>query len=163
MKMNIKKGDNVLVIAGKDKGKTGKVMEVSPSQNKATVENINMVTKHKKPRNAQEKGGIIKVAAPMEISNLMVVCQTCGKATRVARKEVDGKNCRICKKCGASLDRAYVRAVKKEAKKAVKAEAKEEKKKDSNVKARPEAKTQVKTKAMDKTVTTPAARKTGSK
>ena len=100
----------------------------------------------------------------MEASNLMVVCSACGKATRVARKEVDGKHLRICKKCGASLDKAYVKAVKKEAKKAVKTEAKEEKKKDQNVKARPETKTTVKTnKNVEKTVNMPAARKTGSK
>ena len=120
--MNIKKGDNVLVIAGKEKGKVGKVLQTSPKTGKVTVENINMVTKHKKPKSQQDKGGIIKKVAPMEASNVMVVCPNCGKATRISHKEVDGKKVRICKKCGASLDKEHVKTVKKEAKKAEKAE-----------------------------------------
>ena len=120
--MNIKKGDNVLVIAGKEKGKVGKVLQTSPKTGKVTVENINMVTKHKKPKSQQDKGGIIKKVAPMEASNVMVVCPNCGKATRISHKEVDGKKVRICKKCGASLDKEHVKTIKKEAKKAEKAE-----------------------------------------
>ncbi len=120
--MNIKKGDNVLVIAGKEKGKVGKVLQTSPKTGKVTVESINMVTKHKKPKSQQDKGGIIKKVAPMEASNVMVVCPNCGKATRISHKEVDGKKVRICKKCGASLDKEHVKTVKKEAKKAEKAE-----------------------------------------
>ena len=132
----IKSGDNVLVITGKDAGKTGKVLEVLPKDGKVVVENINIVTKHQKPRSAQDKGGIIKKAAPMEASNLMVVCAECGKATRVSRKTVDGANVRVCKKCGASLDKKYVKAVKKEtAKKSV--EKTEETKKDQNVTKKP--------------------------
>ena len=110
--MNIKKGDTVVVISGKDKGKKGKVLEVSPKSDKVVVEEVNVLAKHKKPRSAQDKGGIIKSAHPIEASNVMVVCSTCGKATRVAHKEVEGKNARICKKCGASLDKAYAKAVK---------------------------------------------------
>ena len=93
--MNIKKGDNVLVIAGKEKGKVGKVLQTSPKTGKVTVENINMVTKHKKPKSQQDKGGIIKKVAPMEASNVMVVCPNCGKATRISHKQVDGKKVRI--------------------------------------------------------------------
>ena len=115
--MNIKKGDNVLVIAGKEKGKVGKVLQTSPKTGKVTVENINMVTKHKKPKSQQDKGGIIKKVAPMEASNVMVVCPVCGKATRVSHSEVGGKKVRTCKKCNASLDKAFVKASKKEAKK----------------------------------------------
>ncbi len=126
MKMNIKKGDNVLVIAGKDKGKQGKVMETSPKTGKVTIENVNVVTKHKKPRSQQDKGGIIKKVAPIDASNAMVVCPNCGKATRVSHKEVDGKKVRICKKCGASLDKEHVKTVKKEAKKAEKTAKKAE-------------------------------------
>jgi large subunit ribosomal protein L24 len=122
MKMTIKTGDTVLVIAGKDKGKTGKVSDVFASSNKVLVEDINMVTKHQKPKSAQDKGGIIKKNAPIDASNVLVVCPVCGKATRVAHKEVDGKKVRICKKCGASLDKEYVKQTKKEAKKAIKAE-----------------------------------------
>ena len=122
MKMTIKTGDNVLVIAGKDKGKTGKVSAVYADDNKVLVENINIVSKHQKARTQNEKSGIFKRPAPIEASNVQVVCPTCGKATRVAHNEVEGKKVRICKKCNASLDKEYTKATKKEAKKAVKAE-----------------------------------------
>lgn len=114
--MNIKKGDNVVVIAGKDKGKKGKVLEVAPKAGKVVVEDVNVLTKHRKPRSAQDKGGIVKTAHPIEASNVMVVCANCGKATRIAHKELDGKKARICKKCGASLDKEFVKAAKKDAK-----------------------------------------------
>ena len=118
--MNIKKGDSVVVIAGKDKGKKGKVLEVSPKTSRVVVEDVNVLTKHRKPRSAQDKGGIVKNANPIDSSNVMVVCPACGKATRIAHKDVDGKKARICKKCGASLDKAFVKAVKKDAKQASK-------------------------------------------
>ena len=124
--MNIKKGDTVVVISGKDKGKKGKVLEVSPKSDKVVVEEVNVLAKHKKPRSAQDKGGIIKSAHPIEASNVMVVCSACGKATRVAHKEVEGKNARICKKCGASLDKAYAKAVKADKKPTKKAAPKAE-------------------------------------
>ena len=125
--MEVKKGDNVVVIAGKDKGKKGKVLETSPKSSKVVVEGINIVSKHKKPRSAQDKGGIIKQTNPIDSSNVMVVCPVCGKATRVSHKIVDGKKVRVCKKCGASLDKEFVKAVKKDSK-SVKAEEKIEKK-----------------------------------
>ena len=114
--MEIKKGDNVVVIAGKDKGKKGKVLKTSPKSAKVVVEGVNIVTKHKKPRSAQDKGGIVKQTNPIDSSNVMVVCSTCGKATRIGHKEIDGKKARICKKCGASLDKDLAKAVKKETK-----------------------------------------------
>lgn len=117
MSMTVKKGDTVLVIAGKEKGKTGKVLEVFPKDNKVLVDGINIVTKHKKARSQQDKSEIVKKAAPFEVSNVMVVCGTCGKATRIAHKEINGKNARVCKKCSASLDKEFVKATKKEAKK----------------------------------------------
>ena len=116
MKMTIKTGDNVLVIAGKDKGKTGKVTAVYSAQNKVLVEDVNVVTKHQKPRSQQDKGGIVKKSAPIDASNVQVVCPVCGKATRVAHGEVEGKKVRTCKKCNASLDKEFVKASKKEAK-----------------------------------------------
>ena len=122
--MNIKKGDTVVVIAGKDNGKKGKVLEVSPKTNRVVVEDVNVLSKHKKPRSAQDKGGIVKSAHPIDASNVMVVCSVCGKATRIAHKDVDGKNARVCKKCGASLDKAYAKAVKKDAKETEKTEKK---------------------------------------
>jgi large subunit ribosomal protein L24 len=117
MKMTVKKGDTVLVIAGKDKGKTGKVVEVFPDDNKVLVDGLNIVTKHQKARKQDEKSAIVKKSAPMEASNVMVVCPVCGKATRVAHKDINGKKARVCKKCSASLDKEFVKATKKEAKK----------------------------------------------
>ena len=117
MSMNIKTGDNVLVISGKEKGKTGKVSAVYPKENKVLVDNINIVTKHRKPRSQQDKGGIVKKSAPFDASNVMVVCPVCGKATRVSHSEVGGKKVRTCKKCNASLDKEFVKASKKEVKK----------------------------------------------
>ena len=117
----VKKGDKVLVIAGKDKGKTADVVEVSPKTNKVLVDGINVVTKHQKPRTQQDKGGIIKKSAPIDASNVMVVCPDCGKATRVKHKELNGKNVRSCSKCGGALDKEFVKEAKKEAKKASKA------------------------------------------
>lgn len=115
--MKIKKGDNVIVIAGKDKGKKGKVLEASPKTEKIIVENINVVTKHKKPKSAQDKGGIIKQTNPINSSNVMIICPACEKATRIAHKELNGKKVRVCKKCSASLDKKFVKAIKKENKK----------------------------------------------
>ena len=117
MSMTIKKGDTVVVIAGKEKGKSGKVTEVSRENNRVLVDGVNIVTKHQKARKQDEKSQIVKKNAPVEASNLMVVCPACGKATRVAHNIVDGKKVRVCKKCSASLDKEFAKAVKKEAKK----------------------------------------------
>ena len=122
MKMTIKTGDNVVVIAGKDKGKSGKVSKVYAEENRVLVEDVNVVSRHQKPRNQQDKGGIIKKSAPIDASNVLVVCPVCKKATRVAHNEVDGKKVRVCKKCGASLDKDFVKQTKKDAKKNVKAQ-----------------------------------------
>ena len=116
-KLKVKKGDNVVVISGKDRGKTGKITQIIPEKNRAVVEGVNIITKHQKPKGNKDKGGIIKKSAPMQISNLMVVCSACGKATRVGKTDVSGKLSRVCKKCGAGLDKEYVKAVKKELKK----------------------------------------------
>ncbi len=124
--MIVKKGDQAVVISGKEKGKKGKVSQVIPTTGKVVIENVNVVSRHKKPRSAQEKGGIMKKAAPIDASNVMVVCPACGKATRVAHKVIDGEKARVCKKCGASLDKDMKKQVKKDAKaetKTAKAEA----------------------------------------
>ena len=115
--LSIKKGDTVLVISGKENGKKGKVKAVSPKSNKVIVENINIVSKHKKARNTQDKSQIIKAEAPFDASNVMVICPHCDKATRVAHTLKDDKHVRVCKKCGAELDAKYVKP-KKETKKA---------------------------------------------
>ena len=102
-KMSIKKGDVVVVLSGKDKGKQGKVLGTIPSESKVVVEGINMVTCHVKPRRQGEEGGIVKREAAIYASKVQVVCPKCGKGTRVASKVEDGKKVRICKKCGAQL------------------------------------------------------------
>ena len=140
MKMNIKKGDTVYVITGKDKGKSGKITAVYSDKNKVLIENVNIVTKHQKPKSQQDKGGIVKKPAPVDASNVMVVCPVCNKATRISHKEIDGKKARICKKCGASLDKEFVKQTKKEAKKSI-AKAKEEKSVEKTVEAKKTEKT----------------------
>ncbi|MEG1751760.1 MAG: 50S ribosomal protein L24 [Clostridia bacterium] len=117
MKMAIKKDDTVLVLAGKDKGKQGKVQSTMPKSNKVLIDGVNVVSKHQKPKSQTDKGGIIKRNAPIDASNAMIICPICGKATRVAHKEVAGKNSRVCKKCGESLDKKFVKATKKVTKK----------------------------------------------
>ncbi len=113
MALNVKKGDNVLVLAGKDKGKTGKVLSADPKSGRVVVEGVNVITKHNKPRSAQVPGGIEKTNGTIDASNVQIICPACGKATRVANGEIDGKKNRLCKKCGASLD---VKAAKVEKK-----------------------------------------------
>ena len=115
MSMFVKKGDTVVVIAGKDNGKQGTVQAVSPKLNKVIVEGVNIVSKCKKKRTAQDKSEIVKFEAPIHASNVQVVCPVCQKATRVAHKVVDGKSTRICKKCGAELTVATATKTKKAA------------------------------------------------
>ena len=127
----VKKGDNVLVIAGKDKGKVAKVVASNPKTNRVIVEGVNIISKCQKARKAQEKSTIVKKEAPINASNVMVVCPVCNKATRIAHAEVDGKKVRVCKKCNASVEIARAKKVeKKEAKKTTKKSAKTAEKKD---------------------------------
>ena len=103
--LHVKTGDRVIVIAGKDKGKTGNVKKAYPSEGKVSVEGANMITKAQKPMPAAGiQGGLIKLEAPMDASKVMIVCPACEKATKVAHKVVDGKKVRVCKKCGEQLD-----------------------------------------------------------
>ena len=104
--MNVKVNDNVLVIAGKDKGVQGKVLATSPKANTVTVEGVRIQKKHQKARRANETSKIAEVPGAIDASNVMVVCPTCGKATRVKHSVVDGKKVRVCK-CGTVLDKAY--------------------------------------------------------
>ena len=119
MSMNVKKGDAVKVIAGSDKGKTGQVLAVDTKSERVVlkVDGLKTVKCFVKPRNAQEKGGIIERESSVNVSNVMILCPGCNAATRVAHKiEVDenGKKVksRICKKCGASLDVKAAKAAK---------------------------------------------------
>lgn len=102
-KLNVKKGDTVVVISGKDKGKQGKVLEVMPKERKVVVEKINMVSRHTRPRKQGEEGGIIQKEAPLYACKVMRVCPKCDKPTRAASKIVDGKKVRVCKHCGAEI------------------------------------------------------------
>ena len=98
------RNDQVEVIAGKDKGRVGKILRIDRRANRALVERINMMTKHRKPMSEQQPGEIIKKEAPIHISNLMLVCPECAKTVRIGKKVLeDGKKVRICKKCGATL------------------------------------------------------------
>ena len=105
--MNVRSGDTVEVIVGdvNSRGKRGKVMVADPKTNRVVVEGLNLVTKHKKPRSAQEQGGKFEQPRPVDVSNVALVCPKCGKATRVGHVLGDnGKYLRCCKKCGAVFD-----------------------------------------------------------
>ena len=103
-KLNVKKGDTVVVISGKDKGKQGKVLGTVPGSLKVVVEGINMVTCHVKPRKQGEEGGRISKEGSIDESNVMLVCPKCGKATRVGHAYEGDKKVRVCKKCGKNID-----------------------------------------------------------
>lgn len=117
-KVSVKTGDTVLVTTGKDSGKQGKVLAVNKGKEhvRVVVEGVNLVTKAKKARTAQEKSELVKQEAAIDVSNVNVVCSTCGKPTRVRHAEVDGNKVRVCAKCGAVLDTKYVKNAKAEAK-----------------------------------------------
>jgi len=97
--MKIKKGDQVLVISGKYRGKKGKVIRALPKKEKVVVEGVNIVKKHVRPRRAGEKGQIVQMPAPLHVSNVKLICPHCKKATRVGYKIEAKKKYRICKKC----------------------------------------------------------------
>ena len=119
--MKIKKNDTVLVLTGKDEGKTGKVLVAYPKKNRIVVDGVNVQKRHTKARNAQQVSEIKEQAGAIDASNAMVVCPACGKATRVGYKTEGDKKFRVCKKCGASLDVAEAKEAKKAAKKTEKA------------------------------------------
>jgi large subunit ribosomal protein L24 len=105
MKLSVKKNDQVLVTAGKDRGARGKVLRVLASDSKAIVERVNMMKRHTRP-NPQKgiQGGILEREAPIQIANLMVICPECGEPSRLGRKRLeDGKGQRVCKNCNATF------------------------------------------------------------
>ena len=103
-KVHVKTGDKVIIISGRDKGKEGKVLEVSPSEGKVIVEGCNIATKHAKPRRRGEQGGLLQVETAIYACKVMLVCPKCGKATRLAHKVLaDGTKKRLCKKCGETF------------------------------------------------------------
>ncbi len=101
--VHVKKDDKVIVISGDDKGKIGKVLEVSPKEGKVIVEGVNMVQKHVKPRKQGDKGGIISVEGAMYADKVQHYCDTCKKGVRVKVAEKNGKKIKVCAKCGAEL------------------------------------------------------------
>ena len=121
--MNVKVNDTVLVLTGKYKGKQGKVLATYPGDGRVIVEGVNIVHKHEKARKANETSRVVTEEAPIDVSNVEVVCDKCGKATRVGHSMVDGKKVRVCKKCGASLDKAFVKKSKAKAAEETKEEA----------------------------------------
>ncbi|MBX4187252.1 MAG: 50S ribosomal protein L24 [Candidatus Doudnabacteria bacterium] len=102
-KISIKKGDSVKVLSGKEKGKSGKVLEVIPKANRLTIEGLNIRVRFSKPKRAGEKGQRMELPASMHISNVMLVCPHCGNPTRVGREVTDNGILRKCKSCGKNI------------------------------------------------------------
>jgi len=102
-KMNVKKGDKVQVLSGKDKGATGEVLRAMPAEGKVIVEGVAMVKKHQKPTQAGQQGGILEREAAIDVSNVMLICPKCGKPTRVGHTGTGTDKKRVCKKCGAEF------------------------------------------------------------
>ena len=103
--LNVRKGDTVQVIAGKDKGKSGEVIRAVPKKDRVVVEKVNVVKKAMRPTQANPQGGISSMEAPIHVSNVMLVCPSCKEATRVGHRFDDaGKKHRVCKKCGKDID-----------------------------------------------------------
>lgn len=98
--MKIKKNDTVLIISGKNRLKTGKVLDVFPKEKRIMVEGINIRKKHIRPKRAGEKGQIVETPASIDVSNVKMICAKCGKPTRLGCKIIEEKKYRICKKCG---------------------------------------------------------------
>jgi large subunit ribosomal protein L24 len=104
-KMHVKKGDQVLVLSGKDRGKRGKVLRSYPDEGRVMVEGINIVKRHTKPKQ-RVQGGINEQPAPIQSSNLMVICPACKAPSRLGTKQLkDGTRVRACKKCGENIDK----------------------------------------------------------
>ncbi|RLB97546.1 MAG: 50S ribosomal protein L24 [Deltaproteobacteria bacterium] len=105
MKIRIKKDDKVKVLTGKDKGKIGKVLKIVKKTNRVIIENINVVKVNQRPTQANPQGGIVEKNMPIHVSNLMIMCNSCVKPTRISMKLLeDGKRVRICKQCNQQID-----------------------------------------------------------
>lgn len=105
-KLHVKKGDTVVVLSGKDKGKQGKIISAMPKKGMVVVEDVNKVKRHTKPSMKAPQGGILSKEMPLNACKVMLVCPACNKPTRIGHKTVDGKNARVCKKCGEVVDQA---------------------------------------------------------
>ena len=104
-KVHVRKGDKVYILSGKDRGKQGKVLDVVPSKQMVLVEGVNIETKHVKPRNRYQQGGIIHQESPINSSKVMLVCGRCGTPTKIGKQVLEtGEKVRICKKCSEVID-----------------------------------------------------------
>jgi len=105
MALNLRKNDNVMIIAGKERGTTGKILKVLSEKNRAIIERLNLVKRHTKPRGPQQPGGIVEKEASIHVSNLMLMCDRCNAPVRYGHKVLgDGKKVRICRRCGETID-----------------------------------------------------------
>ncbi|MBI3756253.1 MAG: 50S ribosomal protein L24 [Deltaproteobacteria bacterium] len=105
-KMKIKKNDQVMIVKGREQGKTGRVIKVDPGKGRILIEKLNLVKRHSKPSAKQKQGGIIEKEAPLAVSNVMLICDKCKGPVRVGKKILDdGKRVRCCKKCGEVLEK----------------------------------------------------------
>lgn len=102
--LHVKKGDQVKVLKGKDRGKTGKILRSIPSEGRVVVEKVNMVRKAMRPTQQNPQGGLTSIEAPLDASNVMLICPKCNEATRTGHKRENGKKIRVCKKCGKDID-----------------------------------------------------------
>jgi large subunit ribosomal protein L24 len=104
-RVKIRKNDSVMVIAGRERGKTGKVLRVLPEKGALIIERVNLVKRHSKPRGPQQPGGIVEKEASIHASNIMIMCDKCNAPVRIGHKQLgDGKKIRICRRCGEALD-----------------------------------------------------------
>ncbi len=106
MRARIRKDDRVMVITGKERGKSGKILRVLPDRQRAVVERLNMVKRHTKARGPASPQGIVEKEAGIHISNLMIMCDKCNRPVRMGKRELeDGRHVRVCRSCGEQLDR----------------------------------------------------------
>jgi large subunit ribosomal protein L24 len=103
--VQIRKNDSVMVISGKERGKTGKVLRVNPKEDAVIIERVNVVKRHTKPRGPQQSGGIVEKEASIPASNIMIMCDKCNAPVRMGRRVLaDGNKIRVCRRCGEALD-----------------------------------------------------------
>jgi large subunit ribosomal protein L24 len=108
-KLSVRKGDTVLVLTGKDSGKRGRIIEALPRLERVVVEDVNLVTRHQKPRSlqptARQQAGRIQKPAPIHVSNVQLICPSCGQPTRVTRRQMEGHSARFCRRCSELVDK----------------------------------------------------------
>jgi len=106
VRFHVKKNDLVMVMAGKEKGKSGRVLKVLPEKEKVIIEKINFIKRHTRPHGQQRRGGIVEKEAPLHLSNVSLLCEKCNKPVRIKHRVVEGdKKVRVCQKCGESFDK----------------------------------------------------------